>query len=318
MKDSGAGGSVRTITFRRIVDLAHTIHPHIPLWPGDPPVSVETVAELSRDGYRLRQFCIGEHSATHINAPSSFFETGASVDAIPAQSLVAPAVVIDVRDRASEPDFALSRHDVELWEAQHQPIPGGAIVLLCTGWDRRWDDPAAFLNQDERGRPRLPAFTAEAVRFMLDDRQIGGVGTDTHGVDDDDTFSVNKLVLARNGIVLENLAHLEQLPPVGATLDLTGWTWFTDAEEREPIEPGRNYRYTYKCVSGIGACSIYPWSALTGAEAGLSLALPLSQGPRVFVTQHNQSAPETSVTFFFGLVKDAGNHPSRAPFSFVL
>jgi hypothetical protein len=101
-------------------------------------------------------------------------------------------------------------------------------------------------------------------------------------------------------------------------LDLAGWTWFTDAEERETIEPGRNYRYTYRCVSGIGACSVYPWSALTGADAGLSLALPLSQGPRVFVIQHHQAKPETSITFFFGLAKDAGNNPSRAPFSFVL
>ena len=101
-------------------------------------------------------------------------------------------------------------------------------------------------------------------------------------------------------------------------LDLAGWTWFTDAEEREIVEPGRNYRHTYRCVSGVGACSIYPWSALSGTEAGLSLALPLSQGPRVFLIQHHQGMPETSITFFFGLTKDAGNHPSCAPFSFVL
>lgn len=101
-------------------------------------------------------------------------------------------------------------------------------------------------------------------------------------------------------------------------LDLAGWTWFTDAEERETIEPGRNYRYTYRCISGVGECSIYPWSAVTTANAGLTLALPLSQGPRVFLLQHDQRARETSITFFFGLTKDAGRHPSRAPFSFVL
>lgn len=101
-------------------------------------------------------------------------------------------------------------------------------------------------------------------------------------------------------------------------LDLAGWTWYRDAEERETIQAGSVYRHTYKCRTGIGLCSIYPWSAVTGPDAGLSLALPLAQGPRVFLLQHDQTRQETSLTFFLGLAKDAGHHPSRAPFSFVL
>ena len=101
-------------------------------------------------------------------------------------------------------------------------------------------------------------------------------------------------------------------------LDLAGWNWHTDAEEKEAITAGPPHRATYNCVSGIGVCSIYPWSAMSGDAAGLSLALPLSQGPRVFVIQHDQRVPETSITFYFGLAKDAAENPSRAPFSFVL
>jgi hypothetical protein len=101
-------------------------------------------------------------------------------------------------------------------------------------------------------------------------------------------------------------------------LDMAGWTWHRDAEERETIQPGSVYRHTYKCRTGIGLCSIYPWSAVTGRDAGLSLALPLAQGPRVFLLQHDQARRKVSLTFFFGLAKDAGHHPSRAPFSFVL
>jgi hypothetical protein len=101
-------------------------------------------------------------------------------------------------------------------------------------------------------------------------------------------------------------------------LDLTGWTWHHDAESHEPIVPGSVRRLTYRSVSGIGVTSIYPWSALSGPEVGLSLALPLDQGPRVFVLQHDQRAPETSITFFFGLTKDALKNPSRATFSFVI
>jgi hypothetical protein len=112
-------------------------------------------------------------------------------------------------------------------------------------------------------------------------------------------------------------------------LDLAGWSWWTDAVEREEIKAPGIHRYTYNCQSGMGLCSIYPWSAVSAPEGGvpaqqagtppgLSLALPLSQGPRVFVIQHDQGKPELSLTFFFGLSKLSGSHPSRAPFSFVL
>ena len=101
-------------------------------------------------------------------------------------------------------------------------------------------------------------------------------------------------------------------------LDIAGWQWHHDAEEHETIAPGRIYRSTYKCLSGIGVCSIYPWSAASGPRAGLSLALPLAQGPRVFLLQHDPSAGGTSLIFYFGLAKDAGHHPSRATFQFVI
>jgi hypothetical protein len=101
-------------------------------------------------------------------------------------------------------------------------------------------------------------------------------------------------------------------------LDLDGWTWHHDAEERETIHDGPVSRLTYKCRTGVGVCSIYPWSAASGPNAGFSLGVPLAQGPRVFVLQHDQRRPETSLTFYFGLTRDAGQNPSRATFSFVV
>ncbi|MEP0858635.1 hypothetical protein [Trichocoleus sp. DQ-U1] len=46
------------------------------------------------------------------------------------------------------------------------------------------------------------------------------MGIDTHGVDpgQDETFSTNRLVLKKAGIVLENLTNLDRLSPTGTTL----------------------------------------------------------------------------------------------------
>jgi len=101
-------------------------------------------------------------------------------------------------------------------------------------------------------------------------------------------------------------------------LDAAGWTWFDNLEDRRTIEGDLTYALTYNCASAEGQCSIYPWSALTGKDGGLSLALPLSQGPRVFVIDYNAAAKAYEVTFYFGLTEQSDKWPGKAGFSFVL
>nr|WP_199315544.1 cyclase family protein [Planktothrix sp. FACHB-1355] len=211
----------KTITYSQVIHLSHVIDIDIPQWPGDPPVEFEIVAELEKHGYYLRRFSIGEHSATHINAPKSFYVNGMGIDRYPAESLIVPAVVIDMRDKVADNfDYTLTINDVKNWEQQHGQIPVNSIVLLYTGWQEKWLDKNAFLNQDSEGKLHFPALTSETTQFLIAERQIAGVGIDTHGVDcaQDPTFATNRLVLAQSGIVLENLTNLERLPPIGTIL----------------------------------------------------------------------------------------------------
>lgn len=211
----------REISYSRVIHLSHVIDTDIPQWQGDPSVEFETVAELHKDGYYLRRFSMGEHSATHINAPNSFHLDGVGIDEYSAQSLVVPVVVIDIREKAlGNSDYTLCVEDILAWEKRYGEITPGCVVLLYTGWQEKWLDKNAFLNQDAQGSMHFPGFGSDATRFLLEERQIVGVGIDTHGVDSgqDTTFATNRLVLERQGIVLENLTNLDQLPPTGATL----------------------------------------------------------------------------------------------------
>lgn len=218
--EPGAAGP-KTITYRRVVDLSHRIHPNIPQWPGDPRVEIETVAQIAAKGYNLRRVSLGEHTGTHINAPNSFHGGGISIDSYDAQSLVAPAIVLDIAGRpAGDSNYLLTVDDVHAWEQRFGPVPAGSIVLLYSGWQEKWDSPQDFLNLDSNGVGHFPGFGLEAVRFLVNERRIGGIGIDTHGVDggQDQTFAVNRLMLERPRIVLENLTNLEELPPTGTTL----------------------------------------------------------------------------------------------------
>ena len=198
MNDDG----IRSITYRRVIDLSHSVTPDIPLWPGDPAVDFQTVSGLADQDYFLRRFSMGEHSGTHLASPSAYYADGIDPDGIPAESLVAPAAVIGVQSQASlDPDYILSAGDIADWERTHGPIDPNTLVLLNTGWSRFWDRPARFINTGDDGAMHTPGFSLEAARFLLEWREVAGLGIDTHGIDAgaDTGLAVSRLVLARPG-----------------------------------------------------------------------------------------------------------------------
>ena len=214
----------KMIAFSHVVDLSHVITPDIPLWPGDPPVVFTDVATFLNDGYFLRMFQIGEHSATHMNAPNSFIEgnTQAITSYSPRQRVV-KTVVIDVRRQcAADADYQLSLRDVHCWEARHGRIAKGSFVIMFTGWEDRWNDPAAFFNQDAEGNLHFPGFAAATTDWLVSARKIAGVGIDTHGVDPglDTSYATNTEMAQTHKIAIECMANLDKLPPRGATLVL--------------------------------------------------------------------------------------------------
>jgi kynurenine formamidase len=209
------------IHYTRIVDLTHPISVGMPAWPGDPVPHIEPVAEIDRDAYRLNVLTIGEHSGTHVGVPAHFYADGTPADLLPPAALIRPAVVVHIADQVvANPDYQLGLADLRAWEGQHGPVAPDAIVLLCAGWAKRWRNPVTYFNADPDGRMHYPGFSAEVTRFLIEVRQIGGLGIDTPGVDPglDETFAANKLLLGGHRIHLENLTNLDQLPATGATL----------------------------------------------------------------------------------------------------
>ncbi len=204
-----------------MVSLSHPVSPEMPHWPGDPRMEFEVWSEPSKDGYFLRRFAMGEHSGTHLTAPASYFAEGRTVDRYTPGELVRPAVVIDATDQCShEPDYALSLAEVSAWENINGRIQPGHLVLLNTGWPERWHDRVAYLGEDHYGGLHFPGFGYEAASYLVDERGVGGLGTDTAGIEPgtDSELSVSKLVLAEPRIALENLVNLDRLPATGAVV----------------------------------------------------------------------------------------------------
>ena len=212
------GGS---ISFSKVIDLSWPIHPGIPQWPGDPAVEFETVANFKDGGYLLRRFSMGEHSGTHLSAPSGFQEGARGHEEFSPEDLVRPAVVIDIAIQAkADPDYALTMNDILDWESGHGPVPQGCVVLLRTGWQARWTNPPDYLGGTGAGQLHFPGFGLDAAQMLLEGRNIAGLGTDTGGAEPgaDSGFFVSRLVLENRLIVLESLTNLDLLPPTGTLL----------------------------------------------------------------------------------------------------
>lgn len=204
----------------RIVDLTYTINDRSPYWPGDnyEPFELKTIATLEEDGVLSKTFCMPEHLGTHIDAPNHFEANRIPVDQIPPEQLIGPGVVIDIETRAEQDaDTMLSLEDLEEWEQQHGVIPGGAIVLLHTGWGRHWENIPRYQNRDARGQMHFPSYSPEAAEFLVEERKVRGIGVDNLSIDRglSRDFEVHHIVNKAGRFGLENVAKLDELPPRG-------------------------------------------------------------------------------------------------------
>jgi kynurenine formamidase len=81
----------------------------------------------------------------------------------PGSHPVAVETVTEIDTDARDPDHALEAAELEAFEAERGRLPAGGALLLCTGWDRKGDDPARLLGGDDAASLRFPGFGPSAA-----------------------------------------------------------------------------------------------------------------------------------------------------------
>ncbi len=210
----------------RLVDLTHPFDEKTLYWPTSPSSFALTRLAFGKTEagyfYAANSFSTPEHGGTHLDAPIHFAKGGRTTDQIPLSQLVAPGAVIDVRSQAdADPDYRLTLADVRAWEKSHGPVPSGAIVLVRTGWGKRWPDRKRYFGDDTPGdasKLHFPSYGKEAAEYLVRDRRAGALGVDTASIDfgPSKDFLVHQIASAANVPGLENIANLEEVPETGA------------------------------------------------------------------------------------------------------
>ncbi|WP_078861807.1 cyclase family protein [Streptomyces sp. NRRL F-5123] len=187
------------------------------------PMKITRLANLSEHEYNAFELTFNEHIGTHIDAPAHFDDSGLTVAEIPPETLVAPLAVVRVRERAARDNVTeLTVDDLLRWESRNGRIPDKAVLAVDNGWSERIGVPGAFLNFDEKeGHYRYPGISVEAAHFLVTERSVVGVGTDTPSLEPGtrpaDPFT-HRVLLPAGKYGIENLANLDTVPDVGATL----------------------------------------------------------------------------------------------------
>ncbi|MEV6265088.1 cyclase family protein [Streptomyces sp. NPDC051784] len=225
----GLWQTYRELTGKAVfTDLTHAFRPGQPHYAGFGDERREKVFDLDRgDGFAVDRYTLVGQWGTHVDPPAHFVAGARTLDRIPVEEMILPLVVLDITARVdADPDATPTPDDVESWERRNGPVPAGSFVALRTGWSRRWPDPVAMANADEAGVSHRPGWSAEVLRYLIEDAGVTAVGHEQSDTDPGvaasaGDHSLEAYVLGEGRWQIELLAHLDRLPEAGALIVAT-------------------------------------------------------------------------------------------------
>ncbi len=180
------------------IDISLPLRPGMPQWPGDPHIRFERVAELAAgDDYTLSQVCMGLHTGTHLDAPCHFLAGAPGLEAMPLDTTIGPARILNFEDIPLIGGEELSDSGVE----------SGERVLLKTANSLRgygngsWQEDFSHL-------------TPGGARWLVD-RGVRLIGIDYLSIAGmEDGPEVHSLLLAGGVWILEGIDLAEVEPGI--------------------------------------------------------------------------------------------------------
>ncbi len=209
-----------------IIDLSYPFDANTVYWPTAETFHLDKDFEGTTDKgfyYSAYRYAGAEHGGTHIDSPVHFAKGRNTVDEIPLENLIGPAVVVDVTKQcAKDRDYLVTEADLTSWEKQNGRIPPGTIILLRTGFGRFYPDRKRYLGTEERGAGAVanlhfPGLHPNAARWLVRNRSIKAIGLDTASIDygQSTLFESHRILFEKNIPAFENVANLHRLPLKG-------------------------------------------------------------------------------------------------------
>jgi kynurenine formamidase len=187
--------------------LSHRLEPGGPVWPGDPETELQTLA--ASPDYSLNRLVVGEHTSTHLGAPSHYGQ-GDALESFPDSAILGRAAILRLDGEgtlgqggqidAAAIDRAFSHVDRE-------ETYGIDLALIVTGWAHRWGSSSYFHGDGEQA---VPGLSIEGLERLIQLISPIVVGIDGPNIDYGGAARASTecgIILARNSMFhLENVA----------------------------------------------------------------------------------------------------------------
>ncbi|WP_377269894.1 cyclase family protein [Peterkaempfera sp. SMS 1(5)a] len=180
-----------------LVDLSVPVFTGMPVYPGDPEVSMAPALRAADDGVNVLRLHLGSQSGTHVDAPYHVDDTWPTLEGLPLDLFTGPAVVADVR--GLEPAAAITPDHLA---AALPRLGPGVILVLCTGWAAHWETDRYAAH---------PWLTTEAAQAVVD-TGTRTVAVDALSVDPSleagTALPAHRILCGAGAVIAENLTNL--------------------------------------------------------------------------------------------------------------
>lgn len=181
----------------KIYDVTVSLSPEIPVYPGDPAFQIKLIADLEcGDVCTVSHLSFGSHTGTHVDPPAHFVAGAMTLDELPLEILIGPAVVVDAGEAATI--------DMTLIEAAN--LQGIERVLFKTRNSRLWQNQVTdfeknFVYLEPEAAARLVALGVKLVG-------IDYLSIEKFNFDQPDTH----YALLRNNVIVVEGLNLSEVP----------------------------------------------------------------------------------------------------------
>lgn len=181
-----------------IIDLSHIVSSDIPVYPGTEAPTFNAACSIAQDGFLEKKMTLFSHVGTHLDAPAHIIQGAKTLDQFPVDRFFGEACLI-------KPVLAENKKiNLDSLEPFEKLIRESDFVLFHTGWSQYWGKDRYFSG--------FPVLSVEAASWLTG-FSLKGIGVDMISVDENgsEDFTIHKILLEQELIIVENLARLETL-----------------------------------------------------------------------------------------------------------
>lgn len=178
----------------QLIDLTHSFTDNMPVFPGSPCARMYQICFHEKEGLVNHVIETDLHVGTHMDAPFHMLEKGALITDIPLENFTGRGVFVDGRGKDVVDADVLG--GISLMQ--------GDIVLVYTGWDKRFRDDDYYVSYPELS----PAFARKLV-----EAKVHAVCLDTPSPDRE-PFEIHKILLGSDVLIIENGTNFESLQTI--------------------------------------------------------------------------------------------------------